>query len=210
MSTRLPGGDLEGLTLPALPRPLRWLVPAPGHTVAPDGALAVQAGGQTDWFSDPGTGSSRRDAPALVMPAPGAWQLSALVSVEHRATFDAGVLFLYLDAATWAKLCLERSPNGETTVVSVVTRGTSDDCNSVIVAGHSTHLRVSCLERAFAFHHSIDGRRWSLVRYFSLGEGADDVAVGFVVQSPTGDGCTATFSDIVFRPTLLEDLRSGA
>lgn len=95
-------------------------------------------------------------------------------------------------------------------MVSVVTRGTSDDSNSVIVAGHSTRLRVSSLEQAFAFHHSTDGRRWSLVRYFSLGDVADDVAVGFSAQSPTGDGCTATFSDIVFRPTLLEDLRSGA
>ena len=204
------GGDIEGLTLPALPRPLRWLVPPTGHTVAKDGALSIRAGGQTDWFIDPGTGASTRDAPALVMPVQGAWQLSALVSVEHRATFDAGVLFLNADAVTWAKLCLERSPQGESTVVSVVTRGTSDDCNSVIVAGRGCYLRVSCLERAFAFHHSTDGARWSLVRYFTLGDRADEVAVGFSAQSPTGDGCTATFSDITFRPTLLTDLRSGA
>jgi regulation of enolase protein 1 (concanavalin A-like superfamily) len=178
--------------------------------VAKDGALSIRAGGQTDWFIDPGTGASTRDAPALVMPAQGAWQLSALVSVEHRAMFAAGVLFLHADAVTWAKLCLERSPQGESTVVSVVTRGTSDDCNSVIVAGHDSYLRISCLEGAFAFHHSTDGGRWSLVRYFTLGDGADEVAVGFSAQSPTGDGCTATFSDITFRPTLLVDLRSGA
>ena len=206
----MPRGDSEDLTLPPLPRPLRWLVPAPEYAVTKDGALSIRAGGQTDWFVDPATGASSRNAPALVMPAKGAWQLSALVSVEHRATFDAGVLFLYADSVTWAKLCLERSPLGESTVVSVVTRGASDDCNSVLVVGHGSHLRVSCLERAFAFHHSTDGGRWSLVRYFTLGDRADDVAVGFSAQSPTGDGCTATFSDITFRPSLLEDLRSGA
>ena len=96
-------------------------------------------------------------------------------------------------------------------VVSVVTRGTSDDCNSLPVAGHRLHLRVSALERAFAFHWSPDGQAWHLVRHFSLGDGAPSRAgVGFIAQSPTGEGCTAEFTDIRFRPELLADLRSGA
>jgi hypothetical protein len=146
------------------------------------------------------------------MPAPGPWQLSARVSADHRATFDAGVLFVHVNDGTWAKLCLERSPQAAVIVVSVVTRGTSDDCNSVAVAGSSLHLRVSRLMRAFAFHSSSDGRHWSLVRHFSLGHGSDldVVKVGFLAQSPTGDGCTAGFGDIAFREALLEDIRSGA
>jgi uncharacterized protein len=170
----------------------------------------MEAGPRSDWFIDPGSDAVLRNAPALVMPAAGPWQLSAIVTADHRATFDAGVLFVHVDDVTWAKLCLELSPQGEVMVVSVVTRGTSDDCDSVPVEGHSLHLRVSALERAFAFHWSLDGRAWHLVRYFSLGDSAPSRAgVGFIAQSPTGEGCTAEFADIIFRPELLADLRSG-
>ena len=197
------------LAIPGLPRPLRWLVPAPRHEQLADGALTIDAGPRTDWFIDPGTGVSTRSAPALLMPAPGTWQLAAFVSAAHRATFDAGVVFVYAGAETWAKLCLERSPQGDVMVVSVATRGVSDDCNSLSVDDRGLHLRVSRLETAFAFHCSDDGTEWRLVRYFGLGA-VEEVEVGFIAQSPTGEGCTATFRQITFRPELLTDLRSGA
>lgn len=197
-------------SVPGLPRPLRWLVPAPRVEVTAAGALRVEAGPRSDWFIDPGADAGVRNAPALVMPASGPWQLSAFVWADHRATFDAGVLFVHVDDVTWAKLCLELSPQGEVMVVSVVTRGTSDDCNSLPIDGHSLHLRVSALERAFAFHWSPDGQAWHLVRYFSLGDGAPSATeVGFMAQSPTGEGCTVEFTDVTFRSELLTELRAG-
>ena len=202
---------IPSLRIPGLPHPLRWLVPSTSVELTAARALRMEAGPRTDWFIDPGADIVVRNAPALLMPASGPWQLTAVVSADHRATFDAGVLFVHVDDTTWAKLCLELSPQGEVMVVSVVTRGTSDDCNSVPVEGPSLHLRVSALERAFAFHWSPDGQAWHLVRYFSLGDGAPSRAgVGFIAQSPTGEGCTAEFADITFRPELLADLRSGA
>ena len=94
-------------------------------------------------------------------------------------------------------------------MVSVVTRGESDDCNSVPIDAHATWLRVSRLGRAFAFHHSVDGERWDMIRYFSLGDVADEVEVGFLAQSPAGDGCTALFEEVTFVPAQLADVRSG-
>ena len=112
--------------------------------------------------------------------------LSALVSAEHRATFDAGVLVVRASRERWAKLCLERSPHGTAMVVSVVTRGTSDDCNSATLDRAQVHLRVtSRLERAYAFHSSMDGASWQMVRYFSLGDEADP-EVGFLGASDRG------------------------
>jgi regulation of enolase protein 1 (concanavalin A-like superfamily) len=200
----------QACVVPGLPRPLRWLVRAPSFEVTGAGALRLEAGPRSDWFIDPGRDAAVRNAPALVMPAKSPWQLSAVVSADHRATFDAGVLFVHVDVETWAKLCLELSPQGKVMVVSVVTRGTSDDCNSMPVEGHSLHLRVSALARAFAFHWSPDGRAWHLLRYFSLGDSAPSAAgVGFMAQSPTGEGCTAEFTDVTFRPQLLAELRAG-
>jgi regulation of enolase protein 1 (concanavalin A-like superfamily) len=200
--------NVPDLAVPALPSPLRWLVAARGYDLGMDGTLRIDAGPRTDWFIDPGGAPPVRDAPALVMPAIGAWQLKATVSAEHRATFDAAVLFVHAENETWAKLCLERSPFGTVMVVSVVTRGRSDDSNHMSIDGGMAHLRISRLEQAFAFHTSRDGRQWEMVRYFDLGE-RPKVEVGFMAQSPTGDGCTATFRAVHFANELLADVRSG-
>jgi uncharacterized protein len=196
-------GDIE---LAALPAGLRAFNRAEASIDSSD-ALTLSAAGRTDWFIDPAGGPVKHDAPALLMPTRYPWVLKSRVSVEHAATFDAGVLVVYADGHTWAKLCLERAPSGELMVVSVVTRGVSDDCNSVVVEGE-VWLRIARLDRAFAFHYSLDGQRWHMVRYFGLGE-AEAFEVGFLAQSPTGQGCTATFRDIDFRATLLADVRSG-
>jgi hypothetical protein len=93
-------------------------------------------------------------------------------------------------------------------IVSVVTRGVSDDCNSFAVAGGSVWLRIARLGPASAFHASTDGRRWELVRHFSLGESVEP-AIGFEAQSPTGQGCNVTFDQVRFDARRLADLRSG-
>ena len=65
----------------------------------------------------------------------------------NTATYDAGVLTLRRRDDLWAKLCFERSPQGEPMVVSVVTRGVSDDCNSFVVDGRSVWLRRNSRSR---------------------------------------------------------------
>jgi uncharacterized protein len=173
-----------------------------------DGFTSITAGPGTDWFVHPGTGEAKLDAPAELEPVAGDFQLSARVEVEFAATFDAGVLAVWHDERTWAKLCFEYSPDGRPMVVSVVTRGVSDDANSTVVDGDAVWLRISRIGAAFAFHSSTDGERWSLVRHFALGtDGA--LEAGFLAQSPTGAGCTATFSNVELTGTTLADIRSG-
>lgn len=134
--------------------------------------------------------------------------LSAHASGALVATYDAAVLMLYVDDRHWAKLCLERSPQGQPMIVSVVANGVSDDCNSVVLDSATAYLRVAGLGTAFALHYSLDGVTWHFVRYFALQHSAG-LRAGFSVQAPTGDGCTVTFSAICYAPVLLEDLRSG-
>ena len=196
------------MNVAALPFELRWLAP-PVSFEHGDDRLRIEAGPRTDWFVDPsGEGEPIATGPALVGHAEGDYVFSARVSVDFAATFDAGVLMLYADERNWAKLCFEQSPDRRPTVVSVVTRRVSDDCNSFAVDGESIRLRVARIGPAFAFHASTDGRRWELVRHFSLG-GSVEPEIGFAAQSPTGDGCTATFEELRFEPRRLADLRSG-
>lgn len=169
--------------------------------------LSITAFGKTDLFVSPQGDRPTLNAPALVFDVSKDFMLSCRVKVGFKAAFDAGVLYLYQTDESWAKLCFEFSPQAAPMVVSVVTKGTSDDCNSVFIDGDSTYLRVAKLGNAFAFHHSNDGKYWYFIRTFALE--AKPVKVGFVAQSPTGEGCEAQFSEIVFKEESLKDLRSG-
>lgn len=197
----------DQLRIEPLPSPLRWLA-SPLTWREGDRSFELSAGPATDLFIDPAGGAPQLSAPALVGEVEGDFLFSAHVRPELVSTFDAAVLLLYRSETSWAKLCLERSPQGEPTVVSVVTRGVSDDCNSFSVRSSEVALRISRLGDCFAFHASSGDGFWRLVRYFTLGgEGA--VEIGFLAQSPTGEGCRARFGEIAYEKRRLGELRNG-
>jgi regulation of enolase protein 1 (concanavalin A-like superfamily) len=200
---------MDSFTLPALPAACEWQnSPVDWRTWADDN-LAITADGKTDWYIDPAGGFTRSNAPAaLFTPPDERCLLSAKVSVSFASAFDAGVLLAAVRNDLWAKVCFEYSPRGKPTVVSVVTRGASDDCNSTVIEGREVYLRLAMTRKALAFHYSSDGRSWNLVRYFSLG-GAPGMRLGFLCQSPAGEGCSAVFTEIRYRAGELKDIRSG-
>jgi regulation of enolase protein 1 (concanavalin A-like superfamily) len=204
---------VTALKLPGLPFALEPVGgPPPGCRVR-HGVLTLTAAAGTDLFVDPGgpemSTAAVPDAGRFVgLPPAGDFTLAAQVSVEFASMYDAGVLLLHAAERQWAKLCFEYSPQLTPTAVTVVTRGTSDDCNSFEVAGHTLWLRITRSGPAWAFHASTDGTWWRLLRYFALP--GDLVRVGFLAQSPTGTGCAATFDRITFRPGAPENLRDGS
>jgi uncharacterized protein len=211
--TDLDPGDV---VLPNLPFALHW-DPAPEHwepavsAAAGEVGLLIEAGPQTDLFVSPEGNEPSFSAPRLLGVPDEQFQLSALVEVEFGSTFDAGVLLLWAEETTWAKLCFEYSPAAQPMVVSVVTRRLSDDANSVDVVGSSVWLRISGSGAGrYAFHYANDGVHWSLVRHFHLDPSSGrHVQLGFLAQSPTGEGCRVSFSQLRYLPEALDDLRSG-
>jgi regulation of enolase protein 1 (concanavalin A-like superfamily) len=172
--------------------------------------LTLAAPPHTDLFIDPAGADPVLNAPRSLKPMPdNDFQLSARVTVDFGQTYDAGVLLVWADDRNWAKLCFERSPQGDPMAVSVVTRGVSDDANAFTVNGNTLWLRVSHLGPAFAFHAAIDGELWEFVRYFALDTFAG-LQLGFEAQSPLGDGCTAAFDEIRYTPQRLTGLRDGS
>lgn len=173
------------------------------------GGLTAPA--ESDWFIDPATGQVTSNAPLVLTPVGGGdFQFRARVAAGLRNRFDAVAVFVHGGDATWAKLALERSPVGADTVVTVVTRGVSDDANGVALpVPGSVWLRVSRVGHVYAFHHSWDGQRWDLDRLFTLGS-VDGHRVGLCVQSPLGDGLTASASDVALTATTLVDARDGS
>jgi uncharacterized protein len=194
------------VTLPAMPAPLRRLNTLASCRVLGDDELVLGAGPRTDLFTDPGGPDRFANAPALLGRLAGDFTLSARVTVDLASTYDAGVLLLYRDENAWAKLCLELSPQGRPVIVSVVTRGTSDDGNGFTVESGEVWLRIARLGAAYAFHASTDAKFWHLMRYFALDGEAE---AGFLAQSPLGAGSTTRFTEIRCARRTLTDLRGG-
>lgn len=197
------------MKLRTLPMELSWKNNPLSSESRSEDSLIIVAGSETDWFSDPAGGPIRNNAPVAMFSAPDEdFVLSAKVSVGFNSTFDAGVLFLYENSTHWAKLCLEYSPLNEAMIVSVVTRGRSDDCNSMSIEGHSTYLRIYRQSNRLAFHQSEDGEYWHLVRHFTMGN-LKNLRAGFSAQAPTGELCQAEFEEIRYQKRRLTNIRNG-
>ena len=206
---------VTALPVVALPFPVGASQPGVWRHDDETGAVVAKAPGHTDLYINPG-GADSGDAASMLnavtllgTPPRGDVQFSARVTVDFAAQYDAGVLLVWIDERHWAKFCFELSPAAEPMVVSVVTRGVSDDANAFVVPERSIWLRVSRLGDVYAFHASTDATRWRLIRVFAFDHGFGDHLIGFEAQSPTGDGCTVTFDDIRFTSDRLGDLRDG-
>jgi regulation of enolase protein 1 (concanavalin A-like superfamily) len=204
------------LNLPELPFPLTPSHPEVWRRDEQGGGVVAAALAHSDFYINPG-GAGSADAESLLNaatllgpPPEGDFQFSARVTVDFKAQYDAGVLFLWVDEQHWAKFCFEFSPAAEPMVVSVVTRGVSDDANAYVVPERSVWFRVSRVDRAYAYHASTDATTWQLIRVFCLGDTLTNHRVGFAAQSPIGDGCTVTFDEIRFTEHRLADLRDGS
>lgn len=177
-------------------------------TVRDSGTLTMSAGAKTNWFISPLNGKTWDNAPMLLFVPAKDFVLIAKVSLEFRSRWDAGALVLYLNETTWAKFAFEAPQVGQPSVVSVVTRGESDDCTAMPVTGNSVYLKIAKIGPAFIFYVSNDGQSWKMTRAFRMGN-TDGLRVGFSAQSPTGNGSTVTFSGIQYLAKQVTKIDSG-
>jgi hypothetical protein len=189
-------------SLPGFPQPFHWRN-NPADWNVREGVLTIKSAAKTDWYIAPPDGKHAANSPLLLFPAPKEFWFSAKVSVDFKAQFDAGALIVYADEKNWVKFAFE-SPNGKTGgIVSVVTRGLSDDNTGTMIEGNSVYLEVSKTGQAIFLFFSTDGEKWNVTRAFNLGP-EQPLQFGFSAQSPTGGGATATFSNIHYKPEALK------
>lgn len=164
--------------------------------------LTIKAGEKTDWYIAPHNGEEVATSPILLFPAPKDFWFSAKVTLDFKSQFDAGALVLFVDPKTWVKFAFE-SPNGKTGgIVSVVTRGLSDDNTGAPIVGNSVYLEISKTGQAIFLFFSTDGKTWNVTRAFNLGP-ESPLQFGFSAQSPRGSGATVTFSEIRYKAEAL-------
>jgi uncharacterized protein len=201
------------VSLTAIPARLEWMNQPAAVQVRGGNELEITAGKSTDRFTSPNDGTVRSNSPWLLFEQTGDFALRAKVTVDFRSKWDAGALVLYIDDQHWAKLCFEYSTAGKPTIVSVVTRGLSDDANAFPVEGTTVWLQVARAGPSIFFYSSADGKSWHVIRNFTLGTPQSAMSpklrVGFSSQSPAGEGCRSVFSSIRHIPARLKDVWSG-
>ena len=195
------------VSIQGLPGSAEWKNTAKALRIGGNG-FSIEAGKSTDWYISPVDRKETATAPILLFNPASNFVLSTKVSVGFKTQWDAGALFVYADERNWAKFALEMAVYKKPTIVTVVTRGVSDDCNSWSVDGNSVWLKIARTGDAFGFYASRDGRDWEMIRAFTFGHMAN-VRVGFSAQSPVGAGAAATFSDVNYAERQVGDIFTG-
>lgn len=178
-----------------------------------NGKLTIDAPAETDFFRYGTTNSADEavvvdNAPFYYTEVEGDFVLRVKVSHEFKDVYDAAAILMMKDETCWAKSCYETTDFETRAVVSVVTMGDSDDVNGCNLEGDSVWLQLSRVGQYFAFHYSIDGEKYDMMRYFTLP--MDPVVkVGLVAQAPVGGGGPRVFEHLSIEHRTVENLRAG-
>jgi regulation of enolase protein 1 (concanavalin A-like superfamily) len=195
----------DGCTGRSLANGLAWLR-EPSEWKFDDGALTVVPQVGSDFFRTPEQAFD--SAYLLYKHVTGDFTMSTQVRGHLIAFGDAAAIMVRAGEAQWAKLCMEASPAGEVSLVSVVTDPWSDDANGELLERSECYLRLTRKGDLFGMHYSLDGARWRFVRAFFF-DLPPTVMVGVHAQAPFQEGCWTTFGFLDLTPQAVQDFRSG-
>lgn len=180
-----------------------------------NGMLTVYAPANTDYFNSPVKENGFfpnpvANASLYYTELTGDFVFKTKVALEFKDFYDAAALLVYENENVWAKLALENSdlPCRKPAVVSVVTNRISDDCNGPVMDGNTVWFQISRVDDCFAFHYSVDGEEYNMVRVFTLPVG-QTVKVGFEAQAPMSEGGNRYYSEISIENKRVENIRAG-
>lgn len=170
--------------------------------------IVLTAGEKTDMFRDPNVTYNTDNAPKLLFEADSNFVFSASIEHDFVNKWDGGALVIKKDSLNWIKLCFEKDYTGAKRVVSVVTKGISDDCNSVELNSNQIHFKIAKADNVITLYYSVNGKDWFLVRHFTF-DSATLLRVGFLAQSPTGKECKVKFDNIRYVAKKIKDPYAG-
>jgi regulation of enolase protein 1 (concanavalin A-like superfamily) len=201
--TGIKAQNANAISISTIPHKLFWENTPKSFSVGRD-QIVIEAGKETDMFRDPNVTYNTDNAPKLLFEADDNFILTA--SVEHAFTnkWDGGAIVIKQDSLNWIKFCFEKDYTGAKRVVSVVTKGISDDCNSIEMKSTKVYYKVAKADNVITLYCSPDGIQWFLIRHLQF-DTSKGFKVGFLAQSPTGDRCEVKFSNIVYTAKKIKD-----
>jgi regulation of enolase protein 1 (concanavalin A-like superfamily) len=193
----------DSVKLSSLPRALFWENTPIAFQTA-NNSFTITAGEKTDMFRDPNVAYNTDNAPKLLFIADSNFVLTAAIHHDFVNKWDGGAIVLKADSLNWIKFCFEKDYTGQKRVVSVVTKGISDDCNSAAATANTIYYKIAKAGNVITLYYSANGRNWYLIRHLQF-DSTMPLQLGFLAQSPTGQHCQVTFSDIHYSTRKIAD-----
>ena len=197
----------DSVRLPSLPRPLFWENTPLAFEKSGTG-FTIEAGEKTDMFRDPNVAYNTDNAPKLLFIADSNFVLTTAIHHDFVSKWDGGAIVLKADSLNWIKFCFEKDYTGQKRVVSVVTKGISDDCNSAAATANTIYYKIAKAGNVITLYYSTDGRGWYLIRHLQF-DNNTPLKLGFLAQSPTGRHNRVTFRDIHYSTRKIADPYTG-
>lgn len=178
--------------------------------------IEIFAPAQSDFFFNNGTIGEEGITPESLCNAPfyytevaGDFVMRVKVSHDFKDTYDSASVMVMHDMQTWAKACFEMTDFGTHAAVSVIARnGESDDANGCNIEGNDAWLQICRCGQSFAFHYSVDGENFYMMRFFNLPVG-ETVKVGLLAQAPQGNGGIRVYTDLTLEKKTVKNIRMG-
>lgn len=188
----------------------------PSQIKIEDDKIKIYAPAQSDFFCNNGAVGEDGITPDTLCNAPfyfreitGDFVMKVKVSHNFQDTYDSASIMVMLDGKNWAKACFEKTDFDTHAAVSVVTRnGESDDANGCNIDGSVAWLQVCRCGSSFAFHYSVDGEHFYMMRFFNL-PAEETVKVGLLAQSPKGNGGWRTYQHLSVESKTVKNIRMG-
>ena len=195
------------LTLEAL-NDFQWLNKPDSFGVSND-TLRVLTASATDFFNNPEDSSIAATAPFLYGEIDGDFVARALVRPDFSSMWNAVSLMVHIDEKHWIKFAFENSDATGKSIVTVVTKGVSDDANGVILNEHDqVWLKLIRKNNLYAMHWSLDGRDYKMARLTAIPQ-VDSVKIGVEFQSPLDSIALHEVLHFDLEALTVEDLRKG-
>lgn len=195
--------EKDSIQISGIPRSLRWEI-KPRKFIQDKNSLTIFSGEKTDMFRDPNVTYNTDNAPKLLFKADSNFVFTAAIEHAFISKWDGGALVLKADSLNWVKCCFEKDYTGARRIVTVVTKGISDDCNSVKLSSNKVYFKIAKADNVITIYYSEKGKNWYLIRHFTF-DSSQDLQVGLLAQSPTGKDCQVKFSELKYQAKKIKD-----
>jgi regulation of enolase protein 1 (concanavalin A-like superfamily) len=187
----------------------RWRNPPPFFERRGE-ALIVRTAPKTDFWNNTFYGFNHDNGHFLARTVAGDFSAVVAFSAAYRDLYDQAGLMLRVDARTWLKTGVEFT-DGACFFSVVVTRDDQSDWSVTPLAQRPNDpVTLRLTRHAEAIRVQVkDGDAWRLVRLAYLPM-PQEVEVGPICCSPTGDGLDVTFHRLTIGPPIPRDLHDPA
>ena len=187
---------------------LQWLNEPTDYSIT-DGTLTITASKSTDFFINPEDMAATASAPFLYKDVTGDFVAIAQVRPDLTALWNAAGLLLMIDEINWIKLVFEVSDATGPGIVTVTTKGISDDANGVrLSASSEIWLKLVRKGNNYSMLWSEDGTDYKMARLSAMPPSAS-VKIGLEAQCPAGESAVHKFQHFSIESRTVKDLRKG-